>query len=167
MDMLAQKLLPSALPRLILALKDDDDDVRAAAAEAALPARESLNPQLLRKEKENDESDDDGNLFKVFLETLWNALLELDDLSPSARPIMSLLAKLCEKKETRDMFNVAEVAPRLWPFAAHPIASVREATWQTVSELSGNALGKRGLRRCALGGLHDFSFARMRFRRRR
>jgi TATA-binding protein-associated factor len=140
MDMLAQKLLPSALPRLILALKDDDDDVRAAAAEAALPARESLNPQLLRKEKENDESDDDGNLFKVFLETLWNALLELDDLSPSARPIMSLLAKLCEKKETRDMFNVAEVAPRLWPFAAHPIASVREATWQTVSELSGTLL---------------------------
>ena len=146
MDMLAQKLLPSALPRLILALKDDDDDVRAAAAEAALPARESLNPQLLRKEKENDESDDDGNLFKVFLETLWNALLELDDLSPSARPIMSLLAKLCEKKETRDMFNVAEVAPRLWPFAAHPIASVREATWQTVSELSGTLLGKRDVR---------------------
>ena len=140
MDMLAQKLLPSALPRLILALKDDDDDVRAAAAEAALPARESLNPQLLRKKNENDESDDDGNLFKVFLETLWNALLELDDLSPSARPIMSLLAKLCEKKETRDMFNVAEVAPRLWPFAAHPIASVREATWQTVSELSGTLL---------------------------
>ena len=141
MDMLAQKLLPSALPRLILALKDDDDDVRAAAAEAALPARESLNPQLLRKKKEdNIESDDDGNLFKVFLETLWNALLELDDLSPSARPIMSLLAKLCEKKETRDMLNVAEVAPRLWPFAAHPIASVREATWQTVSELSGTLL---------------------------
>jgi len=141
MDMLAQKLLPSALPRLILALKDDDDDVRAAAAEAALPARESLNPQLLRMKKEdNIESDDDGNLFKVFLETLWNALLELDDLSPSARPIMSLLAKLCEKKETRDMFNVAEVAPRLWPFAAHPIASVREATWQTVSELSGTLL---------------------------
>ena len=53
---------------------------------------------------------------------------------------MSLLAKLCEKKETRDMFNVAEVAPRLWPFAAHPIASVREATWQTVSELSGTLL---------------------------
>jgi len=140
MDMLAQKLLPSALPRLILALKDDDDDVRAAAAEAALPARESLNPQLLRKKKDDDESDDDGNLFKVFLETLWNALLELDDLSPSARPIMSLLAKLCEKKETRDMFNVAKVAPRLWPFAAHPIASVREATWQTVSELSGTLL---------------------------
>ena len=140
MDMLAQKLLPSALPRLILALKDDDDDVRAAAAEAALPARESLNPQLLRMKKDDDESDDDGNLFKVFLETLWNALLELDDLSPSARPIMSLLAKLCEKKETRDMFNVAEVAPRLWPFAAHPIASVREATWQTVSELSGTLL---------------------------
>ena len=52
MDMLVQKLLPSALPRLIVALKDDDDDVRAAAAEAALPARESLNPQILMKEEE-------------------------------------------------------------------------------------------------------------------
>ena len=51
MDMLVQKLLPSALPRLIVALKDDDD-VRAAAAEAALPARESLNPQILKKEEE-------------------------------------------------------------------------------------------------------------------
>jgi len=154
MDMLAQKLLPSALPRLIVALKDDDDDVRAAAAEAALPARESLNPQLLLVKKEENEDDyaavkikqeesnddDGGGLFKVFLDTLWNALLELDDLSPSARPIMSLLAKLCEKKETRDMLDVANVAPRLWPFATHPIASVREATWQTVSELAGTLL---------------------------
>jgi len=140
MDMLAQKLLPSALPRLIVALKDDDDDVRAAAAEAALPARESLNPQLLLVKKEENVDDAGGGLFKVFLDTLWNALLELDDLSPSARPIMSLLAKLCEKKETRDMFDVANVAPRLWPFATHPIASVREATWQTVSELAGTLL---------------------------
>ena len=86
------------------------------------------------------EEDEGGNLFEMFLETLWNALLELDDLSPSARPIMSLLAKLCERKETRDMFNVTKVAPRLWPFATHPIASVREAMWQTISELAGTLL---------------------------
>ena len=53
---------------------------------------------------------------------------------------MSLLAKLCERKETRDMFNVTKVAPRLWPFATHPIASVREAMWQTISELAGTLL---------------------------
>ena len=53
---------------------------------------------------------------------------------------MSLLAKLCERKETRDMCNVTKVAPRLWPFATHPIASVREAMWQTISELAGTLL---------------------------
>ena len=53
---------------------------------------------------------------------------------------MSLLAKLCERKETRDMFNVTKVAPRLWPFTTHPIASVREAMWQTISELAGTLL---------------------------
>ena len=144
MEMLAKKLLPSALPRLIVALKDDDDDVRAAAAEAALPARDSLNPQQFSTEKSPsslpDTTTSNSSItktdFEVFLQTLWNSLLELDDLSPSARPIMSLLAKLCEKKETREIFDVASVANRLWPFASHPIASVREATWQTVSELA-------------------------------
>ena len=73
------KVTPGA-SRLIVALKDDDDDVRAAVAEAALPARESLNPQILKKEEEGagavevkKEEDEGGNLFEMFLETLWNA----------------------------------------------------------------------------------------------
>jgi len=119
---LALDLLPAALPAATKALIDADDDVRGAAAESLLPAAEHLpsHPQ-----------------FDELLTSLWGLLTELDDLSPSAVPVMKLIAKVYALESTRSKSSVqlASVVPRLWPFAAHPIASVRLAVWQTISRL--------------------------------
>ena len=119
---LAVDLLPAALPAATKALVDSDDDVRGAAAESLLPAAEYLptHPQ-----------------FNELLSSLWGLLNELDDLSPSAVPVMKLIAKLYALESTRQKSNIelSEVVPRLWPFAAHPIGSVRLAVWQTVCRL--------------------------------
>lgn len=116
---LAIDLLPAALPAATKALVDADDDVRGAAAESLLPAAEHLpnHPK-----------------FNELLSSLWGLLTELDDLSPSAVPVMKLIAKLYALQSTREKSNadLAEVVPRLWPFAAHPMASVRLAVWQTL-----------------------------------
>lgn len=119
---LALDLLPAALPAAIKALVDADDDVRGAAAESLLPAAEHLptHPK-----------------FNELLHSLWNLLNELDDLSPSAVPVMKLIAKLyaLESTRTASAVELSEVVPRLWPFAAHPIAAVRFAVWQTLCRL--------------------------------
>lgn len=116
---LALDLLPAALPAATKALVDADDDVRGAAAESLLPAAEHL-PKHPK--------------FNELLSSLWGLLNELDDLSPSAVPVMKLIAKLYALQSTREKSNadLAEVVPRLWPFAAHPMASVRLAVWQTL-----------------------------------
>ena len=68
---------------------------------------------------------------------LWGLLNELDDLSPSAVPVMKLIAELYALESTRAKSTaaLAEVVPRLWPFAAHPIPAVRLAVWQTLARL--------------------------------
>jgi TATA-binding protein-associated factor len=69
-----QEMLKDLLDYIIHAckagLEDPDDDVRAVAAEALIPAADSLvrlNDQILRP----------------IVMLLWDILLDLDDLSPS------------------------------------------------------------------------------------
>ena len=100
-----------ALPATLKALTDADGDVRAAAAAAMLPAAASgalAEPQTsapLRR-------------------ALWDALRDLDDLSPAAGSVMQLLASLAATSSGAPA-DVIPHLPLLWPFARHASAAVR------------------------------------------
>ncbi|KAL3681420.1 hypothetical protein R1sor_024376 [Riccia sorocarpa] len=79
-DMLGE-LLPRVLPACMVGLEDADDDVRAVAAEALTPAAAAIVSTA-------------GDAVTVILLTLWDILLDLDDLSPSTSSVMHLLAEL-------------------------------------------------------------------------
>ncbi|OXB75456.1 UNVERIFIED_CONTAM: hypothetical protein H355_016517 [Colinus virginianus] len=74
-------LLPKVLPAVVEGLQDLDDDVRAVAAASLVPVVESL--VQLQSQK-----------VPFILNTLWDALLELDDLTASTNSIMILLSSL-------------------------------------------------------------------------
>jgi TATA-binding protein-associated factor len=129
-DALAPRLLPAALPAATSALDDKDDDVRGAAAEALLPAARHLPTH--------------GD-FPPLLAGLWGLLGRLDDpdllTSPSNVPVMRRVSALYALPATRSTppkgpgSTLRDVVPSLFPFAAHPIASVRLAVWQTLGQL--------------------------------
>ncbi|KAG6551134.1 hypothetical protein Mapa_007369 [Marchantia paleacea] len=79
-DML-RELLPRVLPACMVGLEDPDDDVRAVAAEALTPAAAALVAS-------NSEA------VSAILLSLWDILLDLDDLSPSTSSVMHLLSEL-------------------------------------------------------------------------
>lgn len=68
-DMLSE-LLPRVLPACMMGLEDADDDVRAVAAEALTPAAAAIVSSA-------------GDAVTIILLSLWDILLDLDDLSPS------------------------------------------------------------------------------------
>ncbi|EDO29092.1 predicted protein, partial [Nematostella vectensis] len=114
---LSADLLPLVLNPIISALQDDDDDVRAIAASALLPIAESIVQELLM--------------------TLWNTLVELDDLTASTNSIMLLLAGILAcPSVSMTMFgsagSLSDLVPRLWPFLRHTIRSVRLAALRTL-----------------------------------
>ncbi|KAF4791370.1 TATA-binding protein-associated factor 172 isoform X1 [Turdus rufiventris] len=81
-------LLPKVLPAIIEGLQDLDDDVRAVAAASLVPVVESL--VQLQSQK-----------VPFILNTLWDALLELDDLTASTNSIMILLSSLLTYPQVR------------------------------------------------------------------
>ncbi|XP_068672856.1 TATA-binding protein-associated factor 172-like [Montipora foliosa] len=128
---LTRDLLPLVLDPIVTALKDDDDDVRAVAASALLPVAESL--VMLAP-----------NRVQEVLVTLWDTLVELDDLTASTNSIMLLLAGILScpsvaQQGTADGSNVSltTLVPRLWPFLRHNIKSVRLAVLETIKTLLG------------------------------
>lgn len=66
-----QELLQRVLPACMAGLKDADDDVRAVAAEALTPAASTIVRDAGAK-----------HVTSILL-SLWDILLNLDDLSPS------------------------------------------------------------------------------------
>ena len=75
------------------------------------------------------------------LVTLWDTLVELDDLTASTNSIMMLLAKILSSPSVtpqgtgcKDSF-LTELVPRLWPFFRHNIKSVRLAALETLKTL--------------------------------
>ncbi|MEJ1276436.1 B-TFIID TATA-box binding protein associated factor 1 [Cricetulus griseus] len=74
-------LLPKVLTRIIEGLQDLDDDVRAVAAASLVPVVESL--VYLQTQK-----------VPSIINTLWDSLLELDDLTASTNSIMTLLSSM-------------------------------------------------------------------------
>ena len=72
--------------------------------------------------------------------TLWDTLVELDDLTASTNSIMMLLAALLScptvSMETAGAAgSLTELVPRLWPFLRHSIKSVRSAVLKTLQSL--------------------------------
>ncbi|KAG2617033.1 hypothetical protein PVAP13_3NG178092 [Panicum virgatum] len=146
-------------------LEDPDDDVRAVAAEALIPAADSLvrlNDQMLHS----------------IVMLLWDILLDLDDLSPSTSSVMNLLAEIYSQPEmvpkmlgtatsgemgefdlnkltqtaeqegrltsSENPYGLATLTPRLWPFMRHSITSVRRSAIRTLLLEVGNSRSLSG-----------------------
>ncbi|XP_072281164.1 TATA-binding protein-associated factor 172 isoform X2 [Pyxicephalus adspersus] len=122
---LIKTLLPKALPAIIEGLQDLDDDVRAVAAASLVPVVDSLVKLQFKQ-------------VPFILSTLWDALLELDDLTASTNSIMTLLSSLLTYPQVQQC-NVQQsltiFVPRVWPFLRHTISSVRKAALETLCTL--------------------------------
>uniref|UniRef100_A0AAQ5ZZH8 BTAF1 RNA polymerase II, B-TFIID transcription factor-associated n=1 Tax=Amphiprion ocellaris TaxID=80972 RepID=A0AAQ5ZZH8_AMPOC len=88
-------LLPRVLPAITEGLQDLDDDVRAVAAAALIPVVEGL-VQL------------QPNKVPFIVDTLWDALLGLDDLTASTNSIMTLLSSLLTYPQVGQCRSVSE-----------------------------------------------------------
>ncbi|EHB13114.1 TATA-binding protein-associated factor 172 [Heterocephalus glaber] len=118
-------LLPKVLTRIIEGLQDLDDDVRAVAAASLVPVVESL--VYLQTQK-----------VPFIINTLWDALLELDDLTASTNSIMTLLSSLLTYPQVQQCSiqqSLTVLVPRVWPFLHHTISSVRRAALETLFTL--------------------------------
>ncbi|RXM36599.1 TATA-binding protein-associated factor 172 [Acipenser ruthenus] len=110
-------LLPKVLPAITEGLQDLDDDVRAVAAAALIPVVDGLvHLQAIK--------------VPFIVNTLWDALLELDDLTASTNSIMTLLSSLLTIQQ-----SLTVLVPRVWPFLHHTISSVRKAALETLFTL--------------------------------
>ncbi|KAF7656101.1 hypothetical protein LDENG_00046220 [Lucifuga dentata] len=122
-------LLPRVLPAITVGLQDLDDDVRAVAAAALIPVVEGLVQLLPSK-------------VPFIVNTLWDALLELDDLTASTNSIMTLLSSLLTYPQVRQCSmqqSLTVLVPRVWPFLRHTISSVRRAALETLFTLLSKA----------------------------
>nr|XP_029525638.1 TATA-binding protein-associated factor 172-like isoform X2 [Oncorhynchus nerka] len=126
---LISALLPRVLPAITQGLQDLDDDVRAVAAAALIPVVDGL-VQLL------------PNKVPFIVNSLWDALLELDDLTASTNSIMTLLSSLLAYPQVRQCSmqqSLTVLVPRVWPFLRHTISSVRRAALETLFTLLSKA----------------------------
>ncbi|KAM9345373.1 TATA-binding protein-associated factor 172 [Symphorus nematophorus] len=122
-------LLPRVLPAVTIGLQDLDDDVRAVAASALIPVVEGLVQLLPTK-------------VPFIVNTLWDALLDLDDLTASTNSIMTLLSSLLTYPQVRQCSmqqSLTVLVPRVWPFLRHTISSVRRAALETLFTLLSKA----------------------------
>ena len=72
--------------------------------------------------------------------TLWDTLVELDDLTASTNSIMMLLAGILacpsvSMETISEAGSLSVLVPRLWPFLRHTIKSVRSAALKTLQTL--------------------------------
>ncbi|XP_075830034.1 TATA-binding protein-associated factor 172 isoform X1 [Microtus pennsylvanicus] len=118
-------LLPKVLTRIIEGLQDLDDDVRAVAAASLVPVVENL--VYLQTQK-----------VPSIINTLWDSLLELDDLTASTNSIMTLLSSMLTYPQVQQCSiqqSLTVLVPRVWPFLHHTISSVRRAALETLFTL--------------------------------
>ncbi|KAI9355406.1 SNF2 family N-terminal domain-containing protein [Zopfochytrium polystomum] len=112
-------------------LRDRDDDVRSVASSTLLPISDIL-VDLLGAPK----------VFNLIVKTLWESLLELDDLTAATASVMDLLSQLLTntKIETIMLSEPSESLvlqiPRLFPFFRHALTSVRTSVLRTVRTLA-------------------------------
>uniref|UniRef100_A0A0N8BMP5 TATA-binding protein-associated factor n=1 Tax=Daphnia magna TaxID=35525 RepID=A0A0N8BMP5_9CRUS len=123
---LSQQLLPLVYPSLFRGLEDEVDDVSAVAAAALVPLADTLVNLLHLNE------------IGTLLKTLWDSLLELDELTASTSCILTLLSSLMARSETVQCLQhlpLVDLVPRLWPFLSHSSSKVRHSTLKTLETL--------------------------------
>ncbi|XP_025098082.1 TATA-binding protein-associated factor 172-like isoform X2 [Pomacea canaliculata] len=123
---LTRQLLPMVLQAIFYGLQDPDDDVRAVAAASLIPVSQQLACIM-------------PDMVPVVVASLWETLLDLDDLTASTNSIMMLLARLLSQPASQSLICLTQsltgLVPRLWPFLRHNISTVRRATLQTMLTL--------------------------------
>ncbi|XP_074595311.1 histone acetyltransferase 1 [Brevipalpus obovatus] len=124
---LASILLPKVFDSVFKALKDAVDDVSAVAASALVPVRDFLIENLSDK-------------VPSVIEFLWDALLEIDELTSSTSDILKLLSSLLVKYHNYSPSVLRDLVPRLWPFLGHSLSSVRRSVIESLLVLSSNDL---------------------------
>ena len=115
------QLLPLVFDSVFRRLKDPIDDVSAVAAAALVPVKDVLI-QLL------------PHSINPTIDYLWDALLEIDDLTSSTSNILMLLSSLLTYKHAT-MAPLDQVVPRLWPFFDHSLTSVRKSVLEALITL--------------------------------
>ncbi|KAI2808015.1 hypothetical protein BLOT_005956 [Blomia tropicalis] len=115
-------LLPEVFEPVFNGLKDSVDDVSAVAAAALVPVKNELMSLIPEK-------------VPIVIAFLWEALLDLDDLSSSTGDLLMLLSSLLTFKGLEMQHNLlayddkelVTLIPRLWPFLSHSLSSVRKS----------------------------------------
>lgn len=119
------ELLPLVFDTIFNGLKDSEDDVSAVAAAALVPVRDTLIEKLPDK-------------VPAVIDFLWDALLEIDELTSSTCDILKLLSSLLIKYQNHDPIVLRKLVPRLWPFLGHTLSSVRKSVIESLLVLTSN-----------------------------
>ncbi|CAD7702492.1 unnamed protein product [Ostreobium quekettii] len=121
-DVLADTI-PVAVSAVLKGLGDTYDDVRAAAADVLVAVAEDLTTQV-------------PQVVDSLRHTLWEILLDMDDLSSATASVMQLLWQLYSQPGTfQPSKDLSSLVPRLWPFFRHSLSSVRLAVVQCCEQL--------------------------------
>lgn len=121
------ELFPKAFPYILQGLSDPVDDVSAVAASSLIPVAPKLTELVM------------GSVPQVITK-LWDLLSEQDELAAACNSFMGLLAAISNLPHAQSLLPsqpINDVVPRLWPFLSHSTSSVRKATLQTLSTLTG------------------------------
>lgn len=114
------EILPQVFDSIFARLKDPIDDVSAVAAAALVPVRDALVKTL-------------PHAIEPTLNFLWDALLEIDDLTSSTSSILMLLSSLLTFGHLPDNQTTLDaLLPRLWPFLSHSITAVRRSVLEAL-----------------------------------
>lgn len=127
---LTRHLLPTVFQPIFNRLKDSMDDVSAVAAAALVPVKDVLIECL-------------PEAISTTLTFLWDALLDIDDLTSSTSSILMLLSSLLSfvNQKDCDKTSLSVLIPRLWPFLGHSVSSVRKSVLEaliTLTDVSNN-----------------------------
>ncbi|KAJ3038188.1 btaf1 RNA polymerase II, B-TFIID transcription factor-associated, 170kDa [Rhizophlyctis rosea] len=117
---------------VINGLKDTDDDVRSVTSTTLLPISNQLVDLLPIQ-----------TIFHSIIETLWDCLTDLDDLTAATSSVMDLLSQLSMnprvaavmRTESLTTRSLDKLVPRLYPFFRHAIPAVRVAVIKTLGTL--------------------------------
>ncbi|GIY86061.1 TATA-binding protein-associated factor 172 [Caerostris darwini] len=129
-------MIPLVFEATCLCLKDDVDDVSAVAASALVPVTNIIVSTLPDK-------------VPSVISSLWDALLDLDDLTVSTSSILQLLASLLSYTATNSLnsclTNLENLVPRLWPFLSHNSSVVRKSVLQAIITLTSASKSEDGI----------------------
>ncbi|XP_067936864.1 TATA-binding protein-associated factor 172-like [Watersipora subatra] len=126
--------LETIMPALLELIDDSVDDVRAVTATSLLPIIDRLQ-QIIPEKVEG------------LINSLWDALLDLDDLTSSTHSMMALLSALLTVESALSahvcyfflLYCSGKVLlgriPRVWPFLSHNINSVRRASLKMLNSI--------------------------------